>query len=287
MQAYEKLEGEFAKFTGSNYAIAVNSGTSALHLALLAVGVGKGDEVIVPDLTMAACGFAVSYTGAKVVTVDCGDDFNINPDLIEGKITSKTKAIMPVHIYGRLCDMGKIREIADKHNLYVIEDASEAHGAVYESSADITCYSLYQNKIIHAEEGGIITTNNQDLVKEINYLKNMAFNEAHDFYHEKIGFNYRIPNGQAYLALNSLSKYPRIRQEREIIFNRLDRMNPNPLPKRQANWVYDFIPVEGTPFQKDRCFFKPLSTMPMWKQKIGPNALKYSQLGYYLKIDFE
>jgi dTDP-4-amino-4,6-dideoxygalactose transaminase len=107
VQLYKILEDKFSKYVGADYAVACNSGTSALHLALMAIGVGKGDEVILPDFTMAACGFAVSYTGAKPVFVDCGDDLNIDTKLIKAKITKRTKAIMPVHIYGRLCQMDK------------------------------------------------------------------------------------------------------------------------------------------------------------------------------------
>lgn len=110
-----------------------------MHLSLVALGIGKGDEVIVPDFTMAACGFAVSYTGAKVVTVDCGDDYNIDPRLIESKITKKTKAIMPVHIYGRLCDMKAIRKIAKKHKLAIVEDGCEAQGAAKVETQTVLC----------------------------------------------------------------------------------------------------------------------------------------------------
>ena len=155
MAGYSKLEKEYAKFCGKKYAVSVNSGTSALHLALVVLGIGKGDEVIVPDFTMAACGFAVAYTGAKVITVDCKDDLTIDETLIEKKITKRTKAIMPVHIYGRLCNMEAINKIAKKYNLYVIEDACEAQGAKGLGKADLTCYSLYQNKIISGEEGGL------------------------------------------------------------------------------------------------------------------------------------
>ena len=164
-----KLEKEYAKFCGKKYAIAVNSGTSALHLALIAMGVKKDDEVIVPDFTMAACGFAVNYCGAKVVTVDCKNDLTIDETLIEEKITKKTKAIMPVHIYGRLCNMKAINNIAKKHGLKVIEDACEAQGADT-GHADITCYSLYKNKIIAGEEGGIVTTNSKKVYNLIQDL---------------------------------------------------------------------------------------------------------------------
>lgn len=177
MQPYQQLELEYAKFDGSKYAVSCNSGTAALHLAMLSLGITAGDEVIIPDFTMAACGFAVSYCGATPIFVDCDGTLCIDWKLIEKKITKKTKAIMAVHIYGRLCNMKEILKIAKKHNLYVIEDACEAQGAVYKSKADITCYSFYENKIIHAEEGGICTTNSKKFADKMNYYKNMAFGD--------------------------------------------------------------------------------------------------------------
>lgn len=279
---YNTLEKEFAKFVGTKYAVAVNTGTAALHLSLVALGVGKGDEVIVPDFTMAACGFAVSYTGAKVVTVDCRSDYNIDPTLIEAKITKRTKAIMPVHIYGRLCDMKAIKRIARKHKLKIIEDASEAHGAARGGNSDALVFSLYKNKIIHAEEGGIICTNSKKLYDRLNYLKNMAFSHKHDYFHKEIGFNYRMPDGQAALALHSLMMYPINSKKRKLLDD----------GTHDALWVVDDLAksekernhiVKSNP--NTRYFFKPLSTMPMWKQKVGKNALKYSKLGYYLTIN--
>jgi dTDP-4-amino-4,6-dideoxygalactose transaminase len=288
---YKQLEQEYSEFVGSKFAVSCNSGTSALHLALMAIGVGPRDEVIVPDFTMVACGFAVAYTGAKVVTVDCGDDLNINPDLIESKITKKTKAIMAVHIYGRLCDMNKILKIAKKHKLKVIEDACEAQGAVYKSKADITCYSFYKNKIIHAEEGGICTTDNQDYAKRMNYLKNMAFGDSHNYFHKEIGYNYRLADSQAELALESLRDYPENNKLRRLWEYKLNELVPT--DKRDAVWVYNFEMTNE--FTRDiqmdylesigypvRYYFKPLSTMPMFKQEVGPKALIASQRGLYI-----
>lgn len=284
---FKRLEKEYAKFCGSKYAVSCNTGTSALHLALLAIGIKKGDEVIVPDFTMSACGFTVSYCGAKVVTVDCGDDFNIDVTQIESKITKKTKAIMAVHIYGRLCDMKEILRIAKKHKLKVIEDACEAQGAVYKSKADITCYSFYRNKIIHAEEGGICTTNNIKYANRMNFLKNMAFDKSHSYFHSEIGYNYRMPDSQAKLALESLSNYPQENKRRRHIEDYHYGYEAH-----DAVWVLDMLCKTNKEreaivkkHKNTRRFFKPLSTMPMWKQKVGKNALKYSKIGYYICID--
>jgi dTDP-4-amino-4,6-dideoxygalactose transaminase len=282
MEKYEELELAYAHFTNSHYCIAVNSGTSALHLGLVALGIGRGDEVIIPDFTMAACGFATAYTGAKVITVDCKDNLTIDENLIEKKITEKTKAIMPVHIYGRLCNMAEINKIAKKYGLYVIEDACESQGAKGLGNADLTCYSFYKNKIIAAQEGGAITTKSKAIYNKCQYLKNMAFGDKHDYYHKAIGFNYRMPDKMAEMALKSLANYNRTsrrRREIEKLFNNLVPIEFQ-MPKREAVWVYDWKLPYNNKIPECRHFFKPLSSMPMFKQKIGPKSDYYSKFSY-------
>lgn len=198
---YKKLEEQFAKFAKKRYAVALNSGTSALHLALLALDIGPGDEVIVPDFTFAACAFSVTYTGAKPVFVDCKIDFTIDEDKIVKKITSKTKAIMAVHLYSNKCNMERIMQIASDHGLKVIEDCSEHH-FVKLSLSDVAIYSLQESKQIHCEEGGMLVTNYKKIYDEVNLLK--TFYHTGDYLHKKISFNYRMPNAQALLALESL-----------------------------------------------------------------------------------
>lgn len=269
--AYIELEEKYSKFVGNKYAISCNSGTSALHLAFLAIGLQKDDEVIMGDFNMAACGFAVSYCGGIPVFVDCDDTLCMDWKLIESKITKKTKAILMTHIYGRLCNVKEILRIAKKHHLKVIEDACEAQGAVYKSKADITCYSFYENKIIHAEEGGMCTTDNKKYVDRMNYLKNMAFGEKHDYFHKEIGYNYRMPNMQAILALKSLEDFPREYERRRNIEKK--EYGKNWL---DAVWVLPFPKGGG-----DRPFFKPLSSFPMWGGKCqSPKALHYSKYTY-------
>jgi len=296
MQPYQELEQKYAAFVGAKHAVSCNSGTAALHLGLLALGVGKGDEVIIPDFTMAVCGFAVSYCNATPVFVDCDDSLCMDWRLIEKKITRKTKAIMAVHIYGRLCNMKEIIRIAKKHKLKVIEDACEAQGAVYKSKADITCYSFYENKIIHAEEGGICTTDNKKYAERIAYLKNMAFGEKHDYFHKEIGFNYRMPNSQAKLALQSLKevkKELRRRRKFESFCRETLPKECTTLPKRDVVWVYDYLgePVRGfitdgiETLVQTRPFFKPLSSFPMYGGKCqSPKAKWYSERGHYIKL---
>lgn len=291
MEFYKILEERYAGFVGTRYAVAVNSGTAALHLALVALGIGEGDEVIVPDFTMAACGFAVSYTGARPVFVDCGSDLTIDVTQIEEKITEKTKAIMPVHIYGRLCDMEAIKAIADKHNLLIVEDAAEAHGAARGGYADALCFSFYKNKIIHAEEGGIICTDSKELYEKCQDLKSMAFGGRHDYFHERIGFNYRMPDTQAFMVLSSLDDYAQNAEKRrnvEAMFATHFYSKPH-----DAVWVYDSMSPEKDRYMQNaasygipaRHFFKPLSSMPMWQgQEVGVNAARYSAFGFYLPV---
>lgn len=290
---YEKLETKYAEFVGSKYAVSVSSGTAALHLALIALGVREGDEVIVPDFTMGACAFAVSYVGAKPIFVDCGADLNIDVDLIESAISTRTVAIMAVHIYGRLCNMEKILEIAKKHDLKVLEDACEAQGAVFQSKADISVYSFYKNKIIHAEEGGIVCTNNGFMAQNIKDLKNMAFGEKHDYFHQRIGYNYRMADSQAKRALRSLERFPENIQKRKNVEAIFDKYLESYMPKRSVLWVYDMLVddqekvmmmLRGRNVQV-RPFFKPLSSMPMYDKPVGEHANFYSKRGIIIPVN--
>jgi perosamine synthetase len=290
---YKELEEKFAALVGKQYAVAVNSGTAALHLSLVALGIGPGDEVIVPDFSMAAATFAVSYTGATPVFVDCGLDMNIDPLRIEAKITKKTKAIMPVHIYGRLCDMEKINELANKYALAVVEDACEVHGAKV-GNADLTCFSFYKNKIVHAEEGGIIVTDDERLYHDLQDLKSMAFGTEHNYFHKRIGFNYRMPEAQAKLALESLNNIKKNLAKRRKVEEWYNKYIPveMQMPSREVVWVYDIITskkdeiiprIEGA-----RHSFKPMSTMPMYrKQPFNVMAKFFSENVMYLPVNPE
>jgi len=267
MESYKKLEKKYSKFVGSKYAVSCNSGTSALHLALLALGIKKGDEVIVPDFAMAAIPFAVSYTGAIPIFGDVDFfTYGLMPHEVERLINKKTKAIIVAHTYGRLAEINKIITIAKKYNIPVIEDAAEAQGAVYKSKADMTCYSFYKNKIINAEEGGIVTMNKLDYYKSVNYYKNMAFGSNHDFFHKHIGYNYRMPNAQAKLALESLECYSDNNKKRRQIEQWYNDFFDIKDDKRDAVWFYD-IQLSKKVLKKipqARDCFKSLSTMPMY-----------------------
>lgn len=209
-----KFEEEFAKYCDCKYAVSVCNGTIALHLALLALGIKKGDEVIIPSFTMIASAFAVCYTGAKPIFVDADKNtFNIDVAKIEDKITSRTKAIMPVHIFGKMCDMNVITNIAKKHNLFIIEDAAEAHGAAFKgkksgSFSDIAAFSFFANKNITTGEGGMLVTNSENLYEQAKYYKNVCFpiDGPRNYSHDNIGYNYRMSNVVAAIGLAQVEK---------------------------------------------------------------------------------
>ncbi len=193
----EEFENNFAKYIGSKYAVGVSNGTVSLHLAMLALGIGEGDEVIIPANTFIATAWGVSHAYAKPVFVDCDPDtWQIDCTKIEPLITSKTKAIIGVHLYGQPFDVDKLNEICKKHNLYLIEDAAQAHGARYKKTTvgvfgEMACYSFYPGKNLGAcGEAGGITTNNLDYLKHLQSLRNHGSNIR--YYHDEIGFNYRM-----------------------------------------------------------------------------------------------
>lgn len=208
------FEESFASYCGTKYAVGVCNGTVALHLALSALDIKKGDEVIIPNFTMIASAFAVCYTGATPVFVDADSEtWNINVKKIEEKISDKTKAIMPVSIFGHPCDMEQIWALAKKYNLKIIEDAAESHGAEYKGKrtgnlADITAFSFFANKNLTTGEGGMVLTNNEELYKKCLYFKNLCFplDAPRNYVHNDIGFNYRISNIHSAIGLAQVEK---------------------------------------------------------------------------------
>jgi perosamine synthetase len=210
----DQFEEKFASYVGVRHAIAVSSGTAALHLALVALDMQPGDEIIMPTFTMIACANVAKYLGAKPVLVDSEiSTWNIDPNRIEEKITDKTKAIMAVHIYGHPADMDPIMKIAKKYGLYVIEDAAEAHGAEYKgrkvgSIGDLGCFSFYANKIITTGEGGMITTNDDKIAEKVRKLRDQGYNLTMRKWliHDVVGYNYRLTNLQAAVGLAQLER---------------------------------------------------------------------------------
>ena len=214
-----KFEEAFAKYIGSKYAIALNNGTSALHSSLIAAGVGRNDEVIVPSFTFVATAEMVALTGAKPVFIDIDPNtFCINPAEVESAITNKTKAIIPVHLYGLTANMQPLLEIAKDHDLVLIEDAAQAHGAEYHhckagNLGDMACFSFYGSKNIVTGEGGMVTTNNKEYANQIRLIRNHG--EESDYKSIMIGHNYRMPELEAAIGLVQLRKLTKILEYRQ------------------------------------------------------------------------
>lgn len=207
-----RFEQMLADYCGVRFAVATSNGTAALHLALLALDIGPGDEVVVPTLTFIATANAVSYTGARPVFVDSeSETWNIDPSKIEEAVTSHTKAIIPVHLYGRPANMDPILKIALKRGLAVVEDAAEAHGARYKgccvgSIGDMGIFSFYGNKIITTGEGGMIVTDNEDLAGKLRLLRDHGMSGNQRYWHPVMGYNYRLTNLQAAVGVAQMEK---------------------------------------------------------------------------------
>ena len=212
-----QLEEKFASICGTKYAIGVSSGTAALHIALLAHGIGPGDEVITTPFTFMASVSSILYTGARPVFIDIDEDtFNIDPALINNAITSRTKAILPVHLYGLPCDMGPIMAIAEKHGLAVIEDACQAIGAEYHGqrvgSFGVGCFSLYATKNIMSGEGGIITTDDDAYARRCRLIRNHGMERR--YVHECIGYNLRMSDLHAAIGLAQAARLDEFTEKR-------------------------------------------------------------------------
>mgnify|MGYP000992939736 CR=1 FL=1 len=289
----KKFEDAWASYNGMQFGVACNSGTNAIYLALLALGIGKGDEVIVPSYTMVATAWAVSYTGAKPVFIDCRDDLNIDVSLIEDAISKKTKAIIPVHIYGRQCDMIEINKIAKAHDLYVVEDMAEAHGII--PDGDIACYSFYGNKILTTGEGGMCITNNGKWAHEIKLFANMYMDSMRSMLHMKTAYNFRMTNIQAAIGYAQALRADELIEKRQLIQSLYTKyLNKKYLmPNRNVVWMYDIdcgdkqelikqkLAEEGI---ETRYGFKPMEMQPMYFYKNYKllNSYKWSKRILYL-----
>ena len=213
-----KFEKNFAKFMGAKHAIAVNTGTAALHLALAAANLKTGDEVILPSFTFVATAEVVVMAGAKPVFVDVNPEtYNISPEKIEKAITKKTRAIMPVDLYGLPADMQPIKEIAEKHGLLIIEDAAQAHGAKYKGKppgafADAACWSFYASKNITTGEGGMVTTNDDELAEKMRFMR--SHGEKEKYKSLMLGHNYHMTEIQAAIGCVQLGKLPKFSEKR-------------------------------------------------------------------------
>ena len=220
-----KFESNFSRYLDVKYSSTVTNGTVALHLALLALKIGKGDEVIVPNFTYIASVNCLKYVGAKPVVVDVDrHSWNIDHKLIEERISKKTKAIMAVHIYGNPCQMDELQKICKKHKIYLIEDAAEALGAKFNdryigSFGDIATFSFFGNKTITTGEGGMVVTKTKKLLDRVNYLKNQAVSKKRVYWHDELGYNYRMTNLCAAIGCAQLEEITKILDRKKRIFN--------------------------------------------------------------------
>jgi len=312
----EKFEKAFAKTVSkTKYALSTNSGSSAIHIALMALGIGKGDEVIMPTFTMIATANAVAFTGAKPVLVDVDPStWNIDSTKIEKKITKRTRAILVVHIYGLTCDMKPIKKLAKKYDLWVVEDAAEAHGAEYQGKAagslgDIAAFSFYANKIITTGEGGMITTNNAQIARNIIQYRSNGFGEKRHFWHEYQGYGSRMSNLDAALGFAQTLRFNELIRKRRTnasyyqkLLGGLEYLSLPTEPRgyKNAYWMFGVVvdPQKAgiSAFEitqklakqgiETRSFFIPIHLQPIYHKSHGgekfPVSEKLCRDGFYL-----
>lgn len=288
-EAIKEFEQRFAEYCGCKYGIAVANGTVALHLAVDAAGIKPREEVLVSASTNIATALCVAHNNAVPVPVDSeSTTWNLDLDLIEDLITPKTRAIIPVHLYGHPVDMDRLMEIARKHSLIVIEDAAEAHGATVRgrkvgSFGDMACFSFYANKIITTGEGGMVVTNNEKFAERLRLLRNLGFTTPR-FRHEVLGYNFRMTGYQAAMGVAQLNKIERIIEEKRRVAHTYNRyLNDIPglqLPveldwARNVYWMYAITVKPGFGLTRDqlavklaeagietRTFFCPMNQQP-------------------------
>ncbi len=288
----QEFETLFANYCGTKHCVLLANGTVAIHLALETLGIGPGDEVIVPDFTFVATANAVRTAGAIPVFVDVREsDWCMDPLDVLKKITNKTKAIIPVHIYGHPAEMETLNKIAIENGLYVIEDAAEAHGAEYKGKkvgglGTMATFSFFGNKIITTGEGGAITTNSDEIAQRARILRDHGMSIEKRYWYNDVGFNYRMTNLQAALGVAQMGKIEDfIKQRDEILLTYrfyLEKhgfkLNPHLENTRPVNWITCVL-IEGLNHEKrellqkellangidSRPFFYPVSSLPMYK----------------------
>ncbi|MDP1604391.1 MAG: DegT/DnrJ/EryC1/StrS family aminotransferase [Legionella sp.] len=305
----QEFEERFAAYCGVKHCVSTANGTVAIHLALKALGIGPGDEVIIPDLTFAATANAVILSGAKPVIVDVRDtDWCLDPALVRANITSKTKAIIPVHLYGHPCEMDNLQSIANEYNLKIIEDAAEAHGAQYHgrragSLGDCATFSFYGNKIITTGEGGCLTTDSDTIAERARLLRDHGMSKERRYWHTEVGYNYRMTNLQGALGVAQLEKIDYFMQERERILNTYRYylephglfLNPHLEGCKPVNWLTCVLIPKLNRIDRDgilvqlkeqgietRPFFYPLTAMPVYEGEHNPISQDLSVRGLNL-----
>ncbi len=312
-----RLEESFAKRVGRKYGIAVCNGTAALEAAVIAVGIKKGDEVIMPSFTIISCASAVIRAGGVPVLVDSEPEtWNMNTEQIESKITSRTKAIMAVHIYGMPVDMNPLIQIAEKYELKIIEDAAELIGQTYfgkqcGSFGDVSTFSFYPNKHITTGEGGMIVTDSEEIAERCRSLRNLCFKPEKRFVHDELGFNFRMTNLQAALGVAQMERLDEFidikRRNGELYYEGLKDVPYIELPLRKNEyseniyWVYGIVLKGDAGINAEqamrklngkkigtRPFFYPMHLQPVFmkmgffKNESYQVSEKISEYGFYI-----
>jgi perosamine synthetase len=262
----KKFEKIFSAYVGLKHGVAVCNGTSALELAIASIDLKPGEEVIMPTFTIISCALAILRAGGVPVLVDVEPDtWCMNIKEVKDRITSKTRAIMPVHMYGHPADMDPLMDLAEEHRLYVIEDAAEVHGSEYKgrkcgSIGHINCFSFYANKIITTGEGGMVVTNDDRLAERARLYRNLCFKKGRRFYHEELGGNYRMTNLQAAVGtaqMERIEEFVQIKRRNGALYNRLlgeMSLIQKPVEKSWAKniyWMYGIVLDEVTELAAD------------------------------------
>lgn len=302
------FEEEFSKYLGGGFSSAVSNGTAALHLALKAIGIKKNDEIIVPSFTYIASVNAINYCNAIPVFVDSEmTTWNIDVKKIEEKITRKTKAILAVHLYGAICDCQALRDICNKNSLYFIEDAAEAFGSKQNDHyagtfGDISTFSFFGNKTITTGEGGMVFSKDENIIKNVAFLKSQAVDPNREYWHPEIGFNYRMTNLQAAVGLAQLEGCNNVIEKKQALANfYISNLKDSPVLFQEiipnsfhSYWMVSILCQEETIRDDLRNFLKlknietrphffPAHVMPPYKTiKSLPNAERISKLGVTL-----
>jgi len=260
-----EFEDAWAAYCGMEHGVAVTSGTTALQVAMASLGLGPGDEVIMPTFTIISCALAVIETGATPVLVDADPrTWCMDVEQVADRITERTRAIMPVHMYGHPVDMDPVLKLAERHGLFVVEDAAEAHGAEYKGRraggmGDLSCFSFYANKIITTGEGGMVLARRAEHAERLRSLRNLAFREDRRFYHTELGHNYRLTNVQAAIGLSQVEHIEEhIRHKRWMGAAYTERLADLPLElpveepwATNVYWMYGVVLEDDVPFEAD------------------------------------
>ncbi|WP_416305794.1 DegT/DnrJ/EryC1/StrS family aminotransferase [Neptunicella sp. SCSIO 80796] len=311
-QYVNRFEEQFSHFIGCNYAVATSNGTTALHLALMALGIGPGDEVLVPDLTFGATANAVIHCGAKPVLVDVNrQSWCMDAEQIESRITSQCKAMIVVHLYGRPASMKQLMALAEKYDLFVVEDCAESIGARFDGQmtgaiGHIGCFSFFANKILSCGEGGMVTTDDPALDEKIRLLRDHGMDKEKRYWHLLPGYNYRLTNMQAAVGLAQLEQVDEFLVKRQQI-NHFYRSQLADLPEVQlhqpepdceeSTWLFSLlvsaeVGARGREILIDclnekgiqaRRFFYPLHQQPAYQQQADfTNSVTLSEHGVCL-----